>query len=150
MDPISFIQVLRKNSISTLPPNYSAYDLTVTEILDQWYYNPISRLLHNKYSNVVIIQYNKMIKKHIKRCPIWIPFQNTQFIQCTFCKTHVIAKDIQTHCFENHTQEYCLNYTVPIINMKIKYLIHNSVFIKVIKQIENNPDLCEVIGKLKL
>ena len=150
MNPIEFIQTLRKNSISITPPNYSAYDLTVTEILDQWYYNPVTRLLHNRYSNTMLPQSNKMFKKHIKRCPVWVTFQNTQFILCTFCNAHIITKDIQTHWFEKHTQEYCLNYIIPTINIKIKDLIHNTVFIKVIKQIKDNPDLNKVITKLNL
>jgi hypothetical protein len=150
MNPSKFIQILRKHSISKTPPNYSAYDLNVSEILDQWYYNPITNYIHNKYNNHMIAQSCKLFKKYIKKCPKWIILQDLSSEPCYICNQYITTKDLRIHCLEKHTQKYCLNYTLPSINLQIKDIINNSVFIKVIKQLTDNPDIADVIKHLNV
>jgi hypothetical protein len=140
MNPIEFIQLLRKHSISTNPPNYSPYDLSVAEILQQWYYNPITNHIYNKYNNHTLFQTCKLLKKYIKRCPKWNIFQNLLFTQCYICQKHIPSKDIKTHCIDNHTREYCLNFIIPNTDIQIKNIINNSAFLKVIQTV-SHPDL---------
>jgi hypothetical protein len=149
MNPIDFIRLLRKHSISTKPPNYSAYDLSVAEILEQWYYNPITNHIYNRYNNYTIMQTCKLLRKYIKRCPKWNIFQNLSFNQCYICEKHLSSKDMRSHCLDKHTQEYCLNFVIPNTELKIRDIINNSAFLKVIQTVDH-PDLIEVRKQLNI